>query len=256
MNLVRLGIAIQHAPWAEERRPMLTDLLDQLEHEYRAYQAAGNTLLGVTAWPVPVIKDRGTRKQPEGLWPVNRRCWKTALAWDHPTHVLVLQDDMLLCRNFFDRLAAAIIHAPEPERPICLLCARKKMKASLEKGQSYMGLPDGTWGGSTVLPVRFAHTYLSWVDSMVADSCPTDDQRLDLFLRQHDWLAWATVPSLIQHIGDRSLCGRGKGRETPFFADDFAALPSPLFAQHRPEELVVSSKSLHKSTFAHLKESA
>lgn len=253
---IRLGISIQHAPWSD-RGPMLMELQQKLTEEYRLYQLGGGATLALTQYPIPVTEDRGTRRDPEGLWPVNRRAWLDAASWDHPTHLLVLQDDMMICRRFFERLAEAILYQPEEAAPLCLLCARKAGEDLMaETPYSYFGLPDGTWGGSTVLPVKTFREYLEWTDANVALSCPTDDQRMDLWLRTHERLAWATVPSLIQHLGEKSLCGRGAGRQSPYFADDFDALPSPLFSKHLVESLPVSRKSLHKSTFTHLKEQA
>ena len=249
--MIRLAITIQHAAWQPARVHALEQLIGQLITEMRDLPID----LAVAS-PATVV-DRGDQPATaEGVWPVNRRAWLEALrigqnTWpgQGATHVLVLQDDMRLCQGFFTGLGLALRSIPG-HYPVCLLCGRKSVLAAMEKGHRWLGLRDGTWGGSTVLPAFAVGPWIEWVDTNVMPECPSADARLDLWLRSQQALALATIPSMIEHRDLPSLIGHSRGRGAAIFADDW-----DQGAVHFDgwKEAPVDPPRLHKSMFQYLR---
>ena len=240
--MIRLAVTVQHAPWDKDRKAMLLTLLRRLQ---QFELPEGFALTG----PPRVEADRGhSRASREGVWPPNRRAWSVAANQHGATHCLVLQDDMSPVPDFWHGVAAAV--RARPNDILCFLCARQDVDRAAADRVSWVSLPDGTWGGTTLMPLVTAIDYLRWVDSNVRPECPSADARVDLYLRTFDLRAFATVPSLVDHVGERSLIGHSKGRvarELARSGRDFA--PQSLAFKR-------SRKSLHHSMFTYLKEAA
>jgi hypothetical protein len=237
--MIRVAVAVQHAPWAEERRVMLVDLLQWMSRQYVPE--------GIEVVPVGVEFDRGSRRDPEGVWPSNKRAWLRTLYAHDVTHCLVLQDDMTPCQDFWTGVKASIDAWPEGTPPIVYLCNRQAVDLVIAKGPGWLGLPDGTWGGATLMTPDQVKEFLDWEKLFVAESCPSADARVDLWLRMNGKMAYATVPSLIDHMGQRSLIGHSKDRCARVLA------PSAAAARFPRDNTLNSGKHLSHHMFKHLK---
>jgi hypothetical protein len=102
------------------------------------------------------------------------------------------------------------------------------------------------------MPRRDVFDFLDWTDRMVRPECPSADARVDLWLRWHARLAWATVPSLIDHVGERSLIGHSKGRHAIYLAPRGDAID---YGQdlRRGREPLICGKALNYRMFHYLR---
>ena len=144
----------------------------------------------------------------EGVWPTTKRAWKR-LWVTTGTHALVLQDDMLPCLGFYS-LATAAIEA-NPSVPICFFTMRRMtlVEPARRAGLSWAAAPDVAIGGSTVMPMHLLEDFLKWEARNVDPAYPHDDGRLCLWAIDTKRLIWVTIPSLLQHVGDKSTLGHG-----------------------------------------------
>lgn len=152
-------------------------------------------------------------------------------------HLLVIQDDAVVCANF----AAAVeqVAASNPEHPVCLFLARLPRDVSvratqaLKKNQRYV-----TWVPRSFVPVvavlwprAKAEAFKAWADTSPRTSGRyqprSDDAMLGLWGALTKQEFRATVPSLVEHpdlepslIGRRPAWGKDKGRVAVHFCED------------------------------------
>ena len=219
---IRLSIALMHVPDDPYRRLYL----QQIE------RALGG-LDGIHAGTVKfsVIRD----VQRKGVWWTAKQAWAAYPPW--ATHHLVLQDDMLPCSGFFEKLYGAL--AARPAHCVCLFSMRKILDAARELGHSWTVSDEGCWGGSCVLPVSWIDEYLEWVRLHIPADYLHDDRRLMHWLLAKRYLVWQTAPCLLQHIGaahstigfsNKNRVARWYADETPEHVIDWqAGLSSPLY---------------------------
>jgi hypothetical protein len=138
----------------------------------------------------------------EGLWPTCRRALLSGLMDKNATHVMVLQDDMHPCRDFIPALE--IILDLLPNHPIVMATSRKV--AGRTEG-SWCRTQDATWGGATILPKGLIKPFLDWERKYMPPSYYLDDGKIALYLLSQGILIWHTVPSLMIHLGNRSVIG-------------------------------------------------
>lgn len=126
------------------------------------------------------------------------------------THLCVLQDDALPCRDFDKRLRAAI--KEKPNDVICLFIGglpgqtRKLFYEALARGDRwspvyFQGIHHVV---GTIWPVRHARDFVEWVENnKVPGPNPpkSDDAVVGYWARKNRRTVqvWATVPCLVQH---------------------------------------------------------
>lgn len=200
-----------------------------------------------------MASDRGaTKRDAEGVWPTNRRAWNMTLLEASATHCWVWQEDMVPCVHFWEALRTTIDAGSE--EVIVLLCARREMQKALETGQRWVELPDGTWGGTTIFPRELLREFLAWECKHVDPRLKSADARVDLWLRETGRVAYAAVPSLLQHVGDRSVMGHSGRRQTQVFLGD--GPPFPFSCSPGPDTVVRSRRSLNHRMFDYLLEAS
>lgn len=142
--------------------------------------------------------------EKKGIW------WNCKQSWGNipaqSTHHLVLQDDMLPCKNFIPALYEVI--RTKPENIVHIFASNMAAKRSLTAGKHWYTTVDGSWGGSIILP-RKHFGWCEWADGYLQDFSPIcDDTRLDHYAICNQEPIWCVTPSLIEHIGyDKSLIG-------------------------------------------------
>lgn len=132
----------------------------------------------------------------EGTWPTAKKCWQ---ALDGKgSHALVLQDDVILCRDFYVGACRAIRHRPASS--IAFYANQKSIEEAQEQGKSWARV-SGVWGQAQCIPTSFIPPFLrfSEVHPKPKEDCKCDDWLLGEFLRLNKQHVWATVPSLVEH---------------------------------------------------------
>ncbi|MFE2916627.1 hypothetical protein [Kitasatospora indigofera] len=173
-------------------------------------------------WPATVAVD----PEPDGP-PTTLRAARAAWAGmpARATHHLVLQDDVVLCRDFAARLAAAV--AARPEHPLALYANWNAWNGSATRaaalaGADWVAAVPGEWTPSLALLLPRADV-LALLAAIPADSAEQtpDDIVLNRELTARGRQVLISVPHLVEHLGDLSLIGNDAygPRHSACFAD-------------------------------------
>lgn len=194
-----ISVAIMHAAFVPERRLLLQGLLRRLDR--------------ASAVALDVVKDN----TKQGVWPVAQQAW--ACAFKHgATHHLVLQDDVVPCRDLIATLEKAA--ADRPEAAICAYSNEERSHRARKDGLSWIKLKGRfVWAPALLLPVDWVRRWLEWDACNVVQYANYDDARCGLFLHVHALDRYLTVPSLVDHLPVKSVLGHA-GHTS--FATEFA----------------------------------
>ena len=173
-----LSIAIQHTPHFAERRHWVQSMVAQLRRE--------DQHIALT-----IVQD----KEREGCWPTYRRA---LLAAGDTSHHLVLQDDVGLCRDFIASALKAIEARPQNlialyTNTAAVIRARAKRHAWIEK--------EGICGPAMIWPRDSIGEFLDWQEKHIDPTFVWDTVRVSIWLIKTAKQAFATVPSLTEHLG-------------------------------------------------------
>ncbi|HEX8150549.1 MAG TPA: hypothetical protein VF591_25420 [Pyrinomonadaceae bacterium] len=186
-----LSIAIQHAPGRADRRQWAQSMIAQLRREEPGL-------------PVKLVADA----RLEGCWPTYRRALEAAGGAGH--HV-VLQDDLALCGDFVGSVRAVV--RARPDSLVALYTNADSVYRARARGESWIEKA-GVSGQAVVWPNGLIGEFIRWQDAHVRRDFPWDDARVSMWLVGTGRRAFATVPSLTQHLGcgasTLGLNGRGK----------------------------------------------
>lgn len=157
-----------------------------------------------------------------------------------PTHIMVVQDDAIPCRDFAAGALAAL--AAKPDDVVAFFATGdRKLLHPIERaaaaGHNWLLLPNTRasklWlpAVCTAYPVAVAERLLEWAQQdHRARVHPWDDAMLGRFLR-HDHLdAWVTIPNLVDHDDRvvsivRQYAGKGRpDRISACFIGDYSPL--------------------------------
>ena len=156
-----------------------------------------------------------------GVLAMFKKCWQ---AMPGP-HGIVLQDDLLPCRNLMRALDA--ITAILPDEPVCIYDMNiHSLRVAQGIGTQWRRLQSSNWGGSVMLPTSWVANMLAWIDyALLPLNDWDDDIALCLYMRAFGRLFWHTPP-LLQHLGSVSSQKHGRtytGNQF-FVGEDFDAL--------------------------------
>jgi hypothetical protein len=179
--MIELSIAIQHTPSRADRRKWVRKMIEQLRAE------SPETLIAL-------VED--TRR--EGCWPTYRRALEAA---GDVSHHLVLQDDLELCKDFIQSVKE-IIRA-RPDNLIALYTNADSVLTARQRGQSWVEKA-GVCGPSVIWPKHLIAEFLQWQDRHIDQAFEFDTVRVSMWLIKTSKRAFATVPSLTEHLGYES----------------------------------------------------
>ena len=148
-----------------------------------------------------------------------KKCWRAMPG----SHGIVLQDDLLPCRNLMKALD--IIAALLPDEPVCIYDMNMhSLRVAQEIGTQWRRLKTSNWGGSVMLPTSWVANILAWIDYALLP-LNDDDIALSLYVRAFDRFFWHTPP-LLQHLGSVSTLKHGRSYigNRFFVGEDFDAL--------------------------------
>lgn len=180
-----------------------------------------------------VIVDEGPDANP---WRGFQKCIQPA---DGYTHLCVIQDDAVVCRNFSQAIESIV--ATYPDNLICLFVPGsaqttvRLMTKALMSGQTYVcyAVPSSKFIPvvATVWPVAKATDLLEWSGEAHLPGHPrpakSDDAVCGLWARTRKEMVIVTVPSLVQHpddvestIGRPAKSGADRGRIAAYHIGD------------------------------------
>lgn len=197
-----IHVRVQHHP---SRAHLLPGLLERLDQH------------------AEIVSDPNPEDRLPSPWRTYREC-----LFQPPgdaTHLLVLQDDAIPCRN----LVAACAEIAR-EDPVCLFLGgapvrtARDARRALEKGERFVPVHPVEWVPlvAVLWPVEVAEGFLDWTaeNRLPGDPNPrSDDAVAGRWARRTKTPIWATVPSLVQHpdmepslIGKKARGGRSAWR--------------------------------------------
>jgi len=119
---------------------------------------------------------------------------------ENPTHLLVLEDDVLPCFNFISTVEK-IIKTLKNE-PVTFFTNSKAINVALKDEINWIRLKIWYYTQSYVMPFKLMGNMLSWIDKNVDDDARhSDDERIAMYFYFHNRFVYATAPSLVEHIG-------------------------------------------------------
>lgn len=172
--------------------------------------------------------------QKNNRWDTGRR---SLLAYDEEADWhLVVQDDVILCDDFLERVTEALSFVREG--PVALYMgkgtvdgvpAKKLVRRGRQAGYRWVKGDGPLWGPAVAIRPEDIPPLVAWCD---ARKKPDNyDLRMTLYFRKHGRRCWYAMPSLVEHrIGDENpslVAGRGanRGRIAAWFEQD----PSEYF---------------------------
>jgi hypothetical protein len=131
------------------------------------------------------------------VWAAAKWCWKSIPA--EATHLLVLQEDILPCRDFIAGMKAAV--AIKPDSIISPYCSHNEARIARvgQAGGSWLPLTGSTWGQGILMPRALIRQFLEFEYAVFDDSFPHDDTRVSIFSAVTGNPNWVIIPNLIQH---------------------------------------------------------
>ena len=202
--MINLSIAIQHTPQRADRRKWAQAMIEQLRKEDPSI-------------PLAIIEDT----QCEGCWPTYRRTLEAA---GDASHHLVLQDDLGLCKNFINSVKEVI--RVRPTNLIALYTNTSVVSEARARGEAWVEKL-GVSGPAVIWPTELISEFLQWQDRHINPDFLFDTVRVSMWLIKTSKKAFATVPSLTQHLGyDSSTMGLNSPSKvaTWFIEEDRSAL--------------------------------
>lgn len=172
--MVTFALAVPHTPWKAERAASLTRLVDALS-------PAPSSMLARK-----VFADR------EPNWSWSEKLWTWGVE-SGATHLLQLQDDVLVGTDFWPHLTAMV--EAVPEQIIGL-------ESVLAIGSPWYSGTDSLIGVGYVLPCEVATQLLAWRRSQIrAEGWRriNEDQLICLFCFATGRRVWHPVPTIIDH---------------------------------------------------------
>jgi hypothetical protein len=141
--------------------------------------------------PLRVVEDT----HQEGCWPTYRRALEAACGSSH--HV-VLQDDVGLCRDFIGSLREVI--RARPANLITLYTNSRSVFRARQRGETWVEKASVA-GQAVIWPNELIGEFIEWQSAHIESDFPWDDVRVSMWLSKTSKRAFATVPSLAQHLG-------------------------------------------------------
>lgn len=175
--MVDLSIAIQHTPGREDRRRWVQAMCGQIRNEDAQLQLS-------------VIEDLAA----EGCWPTHRRALE---AVGSASHHLVLQDDVGLCGDFLYSVEQVI--RAMPGHLISLYSNAQQVHGARALGDAW--IVDYACGPAVIWPSHLIVEFLNWQERFIDAAFAWDNVRVSMWLIKTARQSFATVPSLVQHLG-------------------------------------------------------
>lgn len=176
----------------------------------------------------PVVWDRINDR-----WDTGRR---SMLAYDPScTWHLVVQDDVVLCRDFLPGVRAALAAVPA-DRPVALYTGRVRpsaayvarlVRTAASRGLAWLEFSGPWWGPAVAVPTHLIDDMVAWCDQQ---TIPNYDRRMTAYWDAQRVRCWYSYPSLVDHRvgGENPSLVPGRGNAPSRTAHSFIGDTSPL----------------------------
>lgn len=156
-----------------------------------------------------------------GVWYNAKKSWEFCLS-SNATHHLVIQDDIILCKDFFSTIYEII--KIFPKRIISLYANRKICEEAKQKNIRWVEISDGTWGQALLFPKEQTELFLQWEQKNVLPNFKTDDARVAMYCVKNKIMPICPMPSLVNHLlpSNSTLGYNNKNRIARWFEKDKA----------------------------------
>ena len=202
---VRLSVAVMAHP---KRAVMVDDLLRRLDR------------------PAAVVWDELNDRHDTGIRAVE--------AYDPTcTHHLVIQDDVLPCRDLIAGIERALAHVPDGH-PASFYLGRvqpfgPKVEAAVRvagDSASWITMDGVYWGPAIIVPTAVIEDLSKWYRGRAGQRHQNYDRRVSTWFERRGIACWYSWPSLVEHRGDESLVRDSKAIRTAhrFIGADASAL--------------------------------
>lgn len=187
---MKLTINIQHTP----KRPRhLKMLLDTLEPD-------DDTV-------VNVIED------DVSTW---SGCKKCLTKYDpDTTHILTLQDDVVVCRDFIK--TAKLVASLRPINTITLFTPNQMVTQAIREKRHWLRLKIWFMAQGYIMPVATAQNIIKFAEEHTRPDHHIDDEKMAMYFYVKNEYVWATVPSLVDHLGWGSTTIQGREVWSDYF---------------------------------------
>lgn len=118
------------------------------------------------------------------------------------THILVLQDDVLPCRDLVK--AAERIAEIAGDQPITLFTNNPRATGAVATGYTFLQMNVWFMAQAYILSREFVANFLEWDKLHAIGGRMADDEHLALYCFCNKIPVLATVPSLVEHLGWRT----------------------------------------------------
>ena len=175
--MARLRIVIQHHP---DRKRHLSYLLHGLQVTHRDNYVVSEN-------------DGGT-------WNACQQA--LGMFGEGDTHILVLQDDALPCRDLIK--GAQAIAEVAGDQPITLFTNNPQATGALATGHVFLQMKVWFMAQAYILSREFVDNFLEWDKIHAIGGRMADDEHLALYCYSNNIPVLATIPSLVEHLGWRT----------------------------------------------------
>ncbi len=177
MTNLQLAVRIQHVP----ERKRWADYLHQMLSESETYPLQ-----------IKTVED-----DKHELWSGAKKTLQSFGPRD--THVLVLQDDVLPCRDLIP--AAEKIMELLPNSPVTMFSPGDWQAVAKIKNLNWATLKVWRMAQCYLVPVGLIKDFLEWSEKHINPKIYFDDDRWAMYLFANEILTYATNPSLVEHLG-------------------------------------------------------
>jgi hypothetical protein len=175
-----LGVVITHCPADSWRRGNVITMSREIKRA-----------------TTPVVCNEVIKDVGRGYWDTYRRALEYGLRNPDVSHLLTLEDDVLLCGGFIE--GVKLIVGAKPDSPVSLFYASRHALLAKEQDARWINITF-LWGQGVVWPRAFLEGMLRWQKNALKASYSGVSWRQALYITKHKIPAFATAPSLVDHL--------------------------------------------------------
>ena len=188
---MKISISIMAVP---ERAEHVQKMTQRLAPQIEMARRSGMDIVGTdTFWDT----------QKDGPWV----SWQGAWAYNQKhgsTHHVVLQDDILFCKDFPETIHRLV--EARPQDMISGFLPRKSVTQAKEQGLFWVRTRSFLWAQCVLMPVPVGNAALTWISARESENAKEwrrdDDARIRSWLKATNRPVYVAVPHPVEHIGD------------------------------------------------------
>jgi len=128
-----------------------------------------------------------------------------------PTHVLVIQDDVIVCKEFLQTVEKIVeLH---PDKTISFFSPYQEIEKAIRRRQSFIQVDVFYYAQAYVMPIDKVKDFYWFSAEHISPKITQDDRRLAMYHLYHQDPVWVTAPSLVEHLAwDTTTTSSEKGQ--------------------------------------------